>query len=344
MFRSLAARFAAPSVALTAALVVASSAYAEVKVGDAAPDFTLKDQDGQEVKLGSFKGQKNVLLAFYVKDASPQCMAELKVLVKEQRRLASHDFVTLAVGVDPVESHSELAKRIGAKFRMLADTDLAVARLFDVYLPSAGGATAARSAFLVDKEGKVRWFDRSMKAVATSLDGTDLLAQIEKVGGKTDPVAALAELPQAERDGKTAFVRFAQALLAEDPIALDAILDPEACGKPGEPPQMQRDRRKALVDRWRAVFDKNDLKALGFDDTIDVRGTRVLTKEGATAAVLTGFSADARDVASRLAEGELLVVGRTSNPKAGDTVLLAREYAMRVRQRDGAWKIVEIVP
>ena len=38
----------------------------EIKVGDTAPDFTLKDQDQKEVKLNEFKGKKNVVLAFYV--------------------------------------------------------------------------------------------------------------------------------------------------------------------------------------------------------------------------------------------------------------------------------------
>ncbi|HSG05651.1 MAG TPA: redoxin domain-containing protein, partial [Nitrospiria bacterium] len=43
----------------------------EIKVGAAAPDFTLKDQDQKDVSLGSFKGSKNVVLAFYPLDWSP---------------------------------------------------------------------------------------------------------------------------------------------------------------------------------------------------------------------------------------------------------------------------------
>src|SRR5207247_2484123 len=102
----------------------------------------------------------------------------------------------------------------------------------DVATPSAAGAFAARSAFIVDKEGKLRWLERNLPA-PESLEGSDLLAQMDKVGGLVDPVAALAELPPAERDGKTAFVRFVQAVLAEDIRALDTLLDPEACARPG---------------------------------------------------------------------------------------------------------------
>ena len=334
-------RFLLPALV---ALACASPAFAEVKVGDAAPDFALKDQDGKEVKLSSFKGQKNVVVAFYPKDFSPGCTNEMKCLVKDNRKVLSRDCVVLAVSADDVETHARFAKTLGVQFRLLADTDLAVAKLYDVAVPSPGGAYAARSAFVVDKEGKVRWLERDLKVPPGTLDGTELLAQIEKVSGKVDPVAALAELPPAERDGKTAFVRFAQAMLAEDLPALDALLDPEACGRPGETPQMQRDRRKALIDRWRALFDKNDFRTLKFEEVVDVPGTRVLTKEAATAAALTSFGADARTVGGRLADGEMLVIGRTSAPKAGDVQVLARETVLRVRKSGEAWTIVEVAP
>lgn len=55
---------------IVAALIVTlgsvSSARAELKVGDKAPDFTLPDQNGNKVKLSDFLGKKNVVLAFYV--------------------------------------------------------------------------------------------------------------------------------------------------------------------------------------------------------------------------------------------------------------------------------------
>ncbi len=60
---------------------------------------------------------------------------------------------------------------------------------------------------------------------------------------------------------------------------------------------------------------------------------------------LTSFGPDARDVAGRLGDGELLVVGRTSAPKAADgTTLLAREIVLRLRKDGDAWKVVEVAP
>jgi len=322
---------------LAAALVVAlaaAPAFAEVKVGDAAPEFTLKDQDGKEVKLSSFKGQKNVIVAFYPHDFSGGCTTEMKCLVKEMNKLAARD---------SVEKHADFAKTLGIQFRILSDPDLAVAKLYDVASPSADGGFATRSAFIVDKEGKVRWLDRDLKTPKGTLDGTDVLAALDKIAGKSDPVAALKDLPPVERDGKTAFVRFAQAFLAEDITALEALVDPEACAKPGETAQMQRDRRKALMDRWRTLFDKNDLKTLKFDDVVDVRGSRAFSKETLTPEILTGYGADARDMGTRVAAGEILVIGRTTAPKLAEGQVMAREVVMRIRKTGDAWKILEIV-
>lgn len=330
----------------TAALVIAAfaaPALAEVKEGDAAPDFTLKDQDGQDVKLSGVLAKKNVILAFYPSDFSGGCTTQMKCFEKELKKVQDRDFVLLAVSVDSVEKHAQFAKTIGARFRMLSDPDLAVATQYGVAVPGAKGGYAARSVFVIDKAGKVRWLNRDLKVPQGTLDGTELLAALDKVGGRADPVAALADLPAAERDGKTVFVRFAQALLAEDVNKLEAIVDPEACARPGEPPQMQRDRRKALMDRYRGLIDKNDLKSLNFDEVIDVARSKVFTKEAATPAALTGFGSDVREMSARLADGEMLVVGRTSAPKLGDVQVLAREVVMRIKKTGDAWRIVEIL-
>jgi peroxiredoxin Q/BCP len=325
-------------------LALAASAFAEAKVGEPAPDFTLKDQDGKDVKLSDYKGKQHVLLAFYPKDGSNGCTNEMKTFVASWKKLRARDVMILAISGDPVESHCKFAAELGVQFRLLSDPGLATAKTYDVVSEQPSGAVAARSAFLVDKEGRLRWLERDLKVPVKTLDGTDILAAIEKVAVKTDPLASLAELPPAERDGKTIFVRYAQAMLAEDAQALDALLDPEACGKPGESPQMQRDRRKLLVDKWRATFDKNDLRTLKFDDVVDVRGSRVLDKAAAAPESLAGFGSDVRAVAARLGEGELLVVGRTTSPKLGETQVFAREVVLRLRKTGDAWKILEVAP
>ena len=60
-----------------------SDVAAEIKVGDTAPDFNLKDQDQKDVKLSDYRGKKNVVLAFYPLDWSPVCQGENKCLTDD---------------------------------------------------------------------------------------------------------------------------------------------------------------------------------------------------------------------------------------------------------------------
>ena len=61
-------------------MAVAQEAANEIKVGDTAPDFTLKDQDQKDWTLGSLRGKKNVVLIFYPLDWSPVCTGENKCI------------------------------------------------------------------------------------------------------------------------------------------------------------------------------------------------------------------------------------------------------------------------
>jgi peroxiredoxin Q/BCP len=333
-----------PSLAALVTLALCASAFAEVKVGEAAPDFTLKDQDGKDVKLSDFKGQKHVVIAFYPKDDSKGCTTELTTFVTEFKKLRQRDVTILAISSDSVESHCTFASKLGAPYKLLSDPGLATAKVYDVVSQQPEGPRAARSVFLVDKDGNVRWLDRSYKVPIKTLEGNDLLVEIEKVAAKADPVAALAALPPAERDGKTVFVRFAQAMLLENAQALDALLHEEACGKPGEAPQMQQARRKQLLDKWRGLFEKNDFHSVKFEAAGGRPRARRNTNEQATNKPLASVGADAHAMAERLADGEIMVVGRTTAPKAGEVTVLAKEVVLRLRKSGNDWKIVEVAP
>src|SRR5262249_28233527 len=137
----------------------------------------------------------NVVVAFYPADFSKGCTVEMKTLVKDEKLLAARETVVLAISVDPCDSHARFAKTLGMTFRVLADTDRAVTRAYDVFSPSDKGGFASRSVFLVDKEGKVRWLDRDLRVPPGTLEGTELLAQVEKLGGQQDPIVELAALP-----------------------------------------------------------------------------------------------------------------------------------------------------
>ena len=71
-----------------------------IAVGQAAPDFTLKDQSMKEVKLADFKGKKNVVLVFYPLDWSPTCTNEHACFVNEMKQFETLDAQVLGIGLE----------------------------------------------------------------------------------------------------------------------------------------------------------------------------------------------------------------------------------------------------
>jgi len=332
-------------LAAASALVLAAapSARADVKAGDEAPDFTLKDQDGNDVTLSSFRGKKNVVLAFYPEDGSPGCTAEMKCVVRERRKIEERGAAILAVSGDPVARHKEWATALGIRFPLLADTDLAVSKKYGVFVSSTSGGHAARSVFVIDLEGKVRWAERDFLPPKT-LEGGKLLQELDAIKPKdVDPAEAFAALPSPEKEAKTVFVRFVQAVLREDIPGVEALLHDDYGLKAGETPAMARERRKADLEKIRKVHDAADLGNVTFGEVADVREAKLFAKgEHEKPGALAGFGDIVGKAAAALAEGDLLVAVRTKAKKVGETEVLPRELCISVRKAGDAWKIVSI--
>ncbi|MFI5933176.1 peroxiredoxin [Actinoplanes sp. NPDC051494] len=128
-----------------------------IDVGSQAPDFTLKDQNNQEVTLADFRGRKAVLLVFYPLAFTGTCQGELAE-IQEHYSEYSNDYIqVLTVSVDSVYSHKIWADREGFTFPMLADfwPHGEVARSYGVFNDQAGFAN--RGTFIIDREGLVRF-------------------------------------------------------------------------------------------------------------------------------------------------------------------------------------------
>jgi peroxiredoxin len=129
-----------------------------IAVGNPAPEFALKDQSQQEVKLGDFKGKKNVVLVFYPLDWIPVCTNEHACFVNDMKRFEQLDAQVLGLSVDSVWSHKAWAEKMGIRYPLLADFHPrgAVASKFGVYLEDKG--ITGRAIAIIDKAGKVAWF------------------------------------------------------------------------------------------------------------------------------------------------------------------------------------------
>ncbi len=129
-----------------------------IAVGQPAPDFVLKDQNQQEVKLSDFRGKKNVVLMFYPLDWSPVCTNEHACFVNDMKQFEQLSAQVLGLSVDSVWSHKAFAEKTGIRYPLLADFQPrgSVAEKFGVFLAEKG--ITGRAIAIVDKAGKVAWF------------------------------------------------------------------------------------------------------------------------------------------------------------------------------------------
>jgi peroxiredoxin Q/BCP len=124
----------------------------QLAVGETAPDFALKDQNGKIVKRSSFK--KPLVVYFYPADATPGCTVQAKSFnddINEIRKKYGADVV--GVSGQDVASKQKFAKELGLTFSILADEGDAVRNAFKV--PKAAfGLLPGRVTYVLDKDGK----------------------------------------------------------------------------------------------------------------------------------------------------------------------------------------------
>lgn len=130
-----------------------------VKVGEIAPDFTLQNQDGEEVSLSQYKG-KNIVLYFYPKDMTPGCTTQACDFRDNYSEFDKLNTIILGISPDPIERHQKFIEKHDLPFQLLADTEKEVAELYDVWkLKKMFGREyygIERSTFIIDAEGVVQ--------------------------------------------------------------------------------------------------------------------------------------------------------------------------------------------
>ena len=128
-----------------------------LEVGAQAPDFTLKDQNGQPVTLRDFGDGKNVLLVFFPLAFTGICQGELDEIRDHLPRYENDDTATLTISVGPPPTHKIWATQSGFTFPVLSDfwPHGAVAAAYGVFNDDAGFAN--RGTFVVDRRGVIRF-------------------------------------------------------------------------------------------------------------------------------------------------------------------------------------------
>ncbi len=147
-----------------------------VDIGTEAPDFTLRDQHGQDVTLSSFRGEKAVVLLFYPLAFTGTCTSELCAVRDDLGSLQNDDVQVLTVSVDSPPTHKIFAEQQGYDFPLLSDfwPHGAVAQAYGVFTEGAG--IASRGTFVIDKAGIVRW--KVENAIPDARDQQDYLTAL----------------------------------------------------------------------------------------------------------------------------------------------------------------------
>ena len=124
-----------------------------LKVGDKAPDFTLPDEDGRPVTLGSLLAAGPVLLVFYPRDFSPMCTRQLSMLRDRHTELTAAGVVVLGISTDELESHGRFRQALDLPFRLLSDVDQVVCHAYEVL--GLFGIHTRRATFIVGPDGRI---------------------------------------------------------------------------------------------------------------------------------------------------------------------------------------------
>jgi len=137
-----------------------------VQEKEMAPDFELPADDGSVVRLSELKG-KRVVLYFYPKDDTSGCTAQACGVRDEFPRFQAKDAVVLGVSPDPVASHVKFRDKYDLPFRLLADTEHAVAEKYGVWVEKTRcGKTTwgnERTTFVIGPDGRVEHVFRNVK-------------------------------------------------------------------------------------------------------------------------------------------------------------------------------------
>jgi peroxiredoxin len=127
-----------------------------IEVGQQAPDFTLRNQDGEEVSLSDYRGRK-LMLVFYPADFSPVCGDQFSIYPEVKPEIDEKNVELVGISVDSAWAHKAFQEKLGFEFTLLSDFEPKgeVSRAYGSYIEGAG--ISNRTLVLVDEDGKVAW-------------------------------------------------------------------------------------------------------------------------------------------------------------------------------------------
>ena len=145
-----------------------------------APDFTLRDKDGNAVSLSDFRGKK-VVLYFYPRDNSPGCTRQACAFAGAYEAFKSQNVAVIGVSKDSTASHQKFAERYNLPFVLLSDPERLAIEAYGVWQEKKRygktGMGVVRATYLIDEEGMIK---KVMPNAKPDTNAAEILAYVEQ--------------------------------------------------------------------------------------------------------------------------------------------------------------------
>ena len=151
-----------------------------LEIGAKAPDFTLKDKDGNAVSLSDFAGKK-VVLYFYPKDNTPGCTRQACAFATNYDRFREKDVAVIGISKGSVASHQKFAEKYNLPFVLLSDPELTAIQAYGVWqekkLYGKVSMGVVRTTFIIDENGRI---EKVMPKVKPDTNAAEILEWLEQ--------------------------------------------------------------------------------------------------------------------------------------------------------------------
>ena len=149
-----------------------------LKIGMKAPEFTLKDKDGNEVSLSDFLGKK-VVLYFYPRDNTPGCTRQACAFADTYEGFKAKNVAVIGISKDSVASHQKFAQMYNLPFILLSDPELQAIGGYGVWqekkLYGKVSYGVVRTTFIIDEQGNI---EKVMPKVKPDTNAAEILAYL----------------------------------------------------------------------------------------------------------------------------------------------------------------------
>ena len=149
-----------------------------LEIGMKAPDFTLKDKNGNDFTLSSLLGKK-VVLSFYPKDNTPGCTRQACAFAGAYKQFEAKGVEVIGISKDSVASHVKFAEKYDLPFVLLSDPDRVAIEAYGVWqekkMCGKVSMGVVRTTFIIDENGNI---EKIMPKVKPDTNAADILAEL----------------------------------------------------------------------------------------------------------------------------------------------------------------------